>query len=154
MLTKCQLRRHLLGLEDSRMTDYQKSQIATLRGQGYGYKKIGQITGLSVNTIKTYCKRNDLRGNTAQVTRGIEKVCKCCGEPLTQIAGRKPKIFCSDACRAKWWNTHADQMNHRNGHQVVCGYCGQTFAVNKSSTRKYCSHTCYIADRFHGGGMR
>lgn len=134
------------------MTDYQRSQIATLRGQGYGYKKIGQLTGLSVNTIKTYCKRNELSGNAVQPTRSMSKVCRHCGAPLVQIAGRKPRIFCSDACRIKWWNTHADQMNHRDGREVVCSQCGRNFIVNKSSSRKYCSHACYIANRFHGGG--
>ena len=27
-------------------------------------------------------------------------------------------------------------------------------ASNKNSTRKYCSHNCYIADRFHGGDLQ
>lgn len=136
------------------MTTDERRALTTYRQQGYGYKKIAQIMGLSVNTVKTYCKRNALGGVVAsQDSRGKEKVCKCCGAPLVQTPGRKPKVFCSDTCRTKWWNTHPELANHRDGRQVVCGHCGQAFSVSKNSTRKYCSHNCYIADRFHGGEM-
>lgn len=134
------------------MTIDERKALTTYRHQGYGYKKIAQIMGLSVNTVKTYCKRNALGGVVApQNPSSMEKVCKCCGAPLVQTPGRKPKVFCSDACRTKWWNTHPELVNHRDGRQVVCGHCGQVFSVSKKSTRKYCSHNCYIADRFHGG---
>lgn len=136
------------------MTDLQKSQIAALRGQGYGYKKIGQLMGLSVNTIKTYCKRNALGGAVTNQPCSLEQACKCCGAPLIQTPGRKPRVFCSDACRTKWWNAHPELVNHRNGCQVTCGHCGRAFTVGKNSTRKYCSHNCYIADRFHGGDLQ
>lgn len=137
------------------MTDQQKNQISILRGQGYGYKKIGQLMGLSVNTVKTYCKRYDLGGTANYLGfHAEEKVCKCCGVPLVQIPGRKARVFCSDECRTKWWNAHPELLNHRGERQVVCGHCGQTFSVSKNSTRKYCSHNCYIADRFHGGELQ
>ena len=137
------------------MTTDEKKALATYRQQGLGYKKIAQIMGLSVNTVKTYCKRNALGGVVAsQDSRGMEKVCKCCGALLVQTPGRKPKVFCSDACRTKWWNTHPELVNHRDGRQVVCGHCGQVFGVSKNSTRQYCSHNCYIAERFHGGKMQ
>ena len=134
------------------MTDLQKSQITALRGQGYGYKKIGQLMGLSVNTVKTYCKRNDLGGAfTNPDAQSKAERCKCCGVPLIQTPGRKTRVFCSDACRTKWWNAHPELVKHRNGRQTVCGHCGRSFVVNENSARKYCSHSCYIADRFHGG---
>ena len=134
------------------MTTDERRALTTYRQQGYGYKKIAQLMGLSVNTVKTYCKRNALGGKVApQDPSSMEKVCKRCGAPLVQTPGRKPKVFCTDACRTKWWNTHPELVNHRDGRQVVCGHCGQVFSVSKSSTRKYCSHNCYIADRFHGG---
>ena len=41
------------------MTDQQKEQIAILRSQGYGYKRIAQIMELSDNTVKSFCKRNN-----------------------------------------------------------------------------------------------
>lgn len=136
------------------MTTDERRALTTYRQQGYGCKKIAQIMELSVNTVKTYCKRNALGGKVApQDPSSMEKVCKCCGAPLVQTPGRKPKVFCSDACRTKWWNTHPELVNHRDGRQVVCGHCGQVFSVSKKSTRKYCSHNCYITERFHGGEM-
>ena len=136
------------------MTNQEKEQITALRSQGYGYKKIGQLMGLSVNTVKTYCKRNALGGTVANQPGSTEKVCKCCGATLVQTPGRKRKIFCSAACRTKWWNAHPELVKHRGDHQVICGHCGQAFSVSKNSARKYCSHGCYIADRFHGGELQ
>lgn len=137
------------------MTTDERKMLTTYRQQGFGYKKIAQLTGLSVNTVKTYCKRNALGGVVAsRDCRSMDKICKCCGAPLFQTPGRKPKVFCSDACRTKWWNTHPELVNHRDGRQVVCGHCGQVFSVSKNSTRKYCSHNCYIAERFHGGELQ
>ena len=40
------------------MTDNEKKQIESYRKNGYGYKQISNLTNLSVNTIKSYCKRN------------------------------------------------------------------------------------------------
>ena len=136
------------------MTDLQKDQISTLRSQGYGYKKIGQLMGLSVNTVKTYCKRHDLGGAVTNQPCSTEKACKCCGASLIQTPGRKRRVFCSDACRTKWWNAHPELVNHRSDRQVICAHCGQIFNVTQNSARKYCSHTCYIADRFHGGELQ
>ena len=42
------------------MTDNEKKQIESYRKNGYGYKQISNLTSLSVNTIKSYCKRNKL----------------------------------------------------------------------------------------------
>lgn len=136
------------------MTDLQKDQISTLRSQGYGYKKIGQLMGLSVNTVKTYCKRHDLGGAVTNQTCSAEKACKCCGAALVQTPGRKRRVFCSDACRTKWWNAHPELVNHCSERQVICAHCGQIFNVTQNSARKYCSHACYIADRFHGGELQ
>lgn len=136
------------------MTTDEKRMLTAYRQQGLGYKKIAQLMGLSVNTVKTYCKRNALGDVVAnQDPRSIEKVCKHCGTSLVQTPGQKPRVFCSDACRTKWWNAHPELVNHRSERQVVCGHCGQVFSVGKNSARKYCSHGCYIADRFHGGGL-
>ena len=136
------------------MTNQQKDQITTLRTQGYGYKKIGQLMGLSVNTVKTYCKRNALGGAVINQPCSTENACKCCGMTLVQTPGRKRRVFCSDACRTKWWNSHPELIKHRGDYQVVCSHCGQPFSVTKNSARKYCSHGCYIADRFHGGDLQ
>ena len=46
------------------MTDNQKSQIIKLRAAGNGYGKIAQTLGISLNTVKSFCRRNDINGNT------------------------------------------------------------------------------------------
>ena len=37
------------------MTNEQRAAIMEYRKNGCGYKKISQLTGISENTIKTYC---------------------------------------------------------------------------------------------------
>ena len=48
------------------MTESQKQQIISFRRQGIGYLKIAQELGISQNTVKSYCRRNNL-------TKPIEK---------------------------------------------------------------------------------
>ena len=123
------------------MTEEQKTAIAAYRRNGCGYKKIGQLLGVSENTVKTYCRRNGLGGTVAQSKiNGI--LCRNCGEPVMQIAGKKQKKFCSDACRIKWWNHHT-RLRKKN---TVCAHCGKSFHGRHG--QKYCSHACYVAERF------
>ena len=42
------------------MNDIQKAQIRELRLQGFGYRKIAKETGMSENTVKSYCRRHPL----------------------------------------------------------------------------------------------
>ena len=39
------------------MTDYERSRIIALQNEGLGYKKIAKELDLSVNTVKTFCRR-------------------------------------------------------------------------------------------------
>ena len=41
-----------------KMTEEQKSGIMLLRRQGVGYKRIAAIMEISVETVKSYCRRN------------------------------------------------------------------------------------------------
>ena len=40
------------------MTQEQQQEIRRLRAMGEGYKRIGAILNLSVNTVKSFCRRN------------------------------------------------------------------------------------------------
>lgn len=40
------------------MNDFERSQIMKLQQDGLGYKRIATATGLPVNTVKTFCRRN------------------------------------------------------------------------------------------------
>ena len=134
------------------MTGTQKSSITEYRRKGLGYKKISQLTGVSENTIKTYCKRSGLGGVAASaLSGGGGNTCKCCGAPIVQISGRKTRKFCNDACRARFWNTHLDVVNRKAYYEYICPACGKPFTAYGNAHRKYCCHECYIDDRFGGG---
>ena len=133
------------------MTEEQKEQIKDLRGKGEGYKKIAQCIGLSENTVKSFCRRmNAAKPEVVkpQIASGLS--CECCGKPMEQITGRKKRRFCSDACRQKWWNSHLHLVQRKAVYRLKCHHCGRDFEVYGNSRRKYCSHACYIAERFGG----
>lgn len=132
------------------MTDEQRQQIINLRAAGNGYKKISHILGLSENTVKSFCQRRKAGGMVIRPDAGIA-VCKNCGKPVHQNPGRKQKKFCSDHCRMKWWNSHLDQVQKKANYDYVCPVCKKPFSVYGNANRKYCSHKCYIEDRFGGG---
>ena len=136
------------------MNIQQKTEIASLRSQGFGYTKIAQALGLSKNTVKSYCKRNNLSG-TALVNTDMPVLtpsfCLECGKAITQVSGRKEKKFCSDECRHKWWNARPEKITRKALYSYTCAGCGKPFTAYGNSHRKYCCHACYIADRFKDG---
>ena len=137
------------------MTNEQRATITGYRKDGYGYKKISQLTGVCESTIKTFCRRNGL-GGIAQENKpegeriADEKRCLCCGKTVIQHPGRKEKKFCSDICRNRWWNSHLDLVKRKAVYDFVCPTCGKAFSAYGNRNRKYCSHECYIEDRFGG----
>lgn len=124
------------------MTDAQKRQIHDLRQRGFGYMKIGQMMGISDNTVRSYCRRSRLPKNTT--------ICPQCGKGVKRLSGRKPRKFCSDTCRTAWWNSHLDQVERKAIYQFICANCGKEFSAYGNDHRKYCSRACYIAHRFEG----
>ncbi len=74
--------------------------------------------------------------------------CLQCGKEIAQAPGRKKKKFCSDACRSKWWTAHPEQIRHKSNQTINCAFCGKAFQVHGEQKHKYCSHDCYIKDRF------
>ncbi len=136
------------------MTDLQREKIAYMREQDYGYAAIAVMLGISKNTVKSYCQRNHLAGKKQKTISSASlegDCCKQCGRPLQQVSGRKPVKFCSEECRVKWWNSHPEQVNRKAVYTFTCACCGKSFTAYGNAKRKYCSHDCYIADRFKGG---
>ena len=134
------------------MTDEQKMQITILRQRGIGYAKIAKTLNTSENTVKSFCRRNNLTGTyevKKEVPEGV-RLCKYCGREVMQNPGRKEKKFCSDTCRAKWWNSHLDQVKRKAIYEFECAFCKKKFTAYGNANRKYCSHKCYLADRFGG----
>lgn len=125
------------------MTNGEKMLIAQQRKQGLGYTEIARKLGLSVNTVKSFCRRNGIKASKATV---LQDVCRQCGGALQHTPGRKKKQFCSDTCRMRWWHTHRDMSKTAKG--AKCAACGKEFMTDRA--QKYCSHACYIAARFGG----
>ena len=112
--------------------------VEELRQMGYSYKTIAEKLNISVNTVKSYCRRNNLK--TSQ--------CAVCGAELTHIPHKKKKKFCSDKCRMKWWREHKHMINRKTKEEFKCEFCGKTFNAYPKAARKYCSHECYVKARF------
>ncbi len=137
------------------MNDIQKSQIINMRAAGIGYKRIAKELDVSENTIKSFCRRNNLAKNNNITPVEMPKytsnvICKNCGKVVLQNDKRKKKQFCSDKCRMNWWNSHREQVKHKSVDIRICPGCHKEFKVYGKSDRKYCSHACYIKDRFGG----
>ncbi|MDL2319488.1 RNA polymerase subunit sigma-70 [Eubacteriales bacterium OttesenSCG-928-A19] len=145
------------------LTDAQKQNIQMLRGQGFPFSRIAQEVGLSVNTVKSFCRRagepvgsvseaSEIKENKEKSTEIKDSkqrlCCKCCGKSLQHLPKAKPKQFCNDACRAKWWNTHRAEMHRQAMVPATCASCGAMFMRYAKTGRKYCSHACYVQDRF------
>ena len=128
------------------MTNGEKVQIVQMRKRGMGYAEIAQSLGMSVNTVKSYCHRNGLKGDVRTSIAVSENVCRQCGSVLKLTPGRKRKQFCSDACRLRWWHGHRELG--KNARTIVCASCGKAFVTDRM--QKYCSHACYIRTRFGG----
>lgn len=130
------------------MTNDQKNQILMLKQSGLGYVKIARRMNISENTVKTFLRR------TPKTDAIEEKMpyCQNCGKPVFQDPHRKQKRFCSDKCRMAWWNQHQEKVNRKANYEFTCSYCGKAFTAYGNANRKYCSHECYIEDRF--GGVR
>lgn len=135
------------------MTDIQRMKIKELRLAGLGYKKIAQALSLSVNTVKSYCRKNNLAGvmaTTPSSPADIKTFCKQCGKDLIQNPNQKTLLFCSKECRQTWWNAHPEMVNKKAIYSYLCPHCGKEFTAYGNSKRKYCTHSCYISYRFGG----
>lgn len=132
------------------MTTEQKTKIAELRRENFGYAAIAKSLGLSVSSVKAYCQRHGMAGNRSTANVDTNN-CKGCGRPIRQISGRKHIKFCSPACRQAWWNTHQHEVSRKAIYSYTCAHCGKPFSAYGNKHRKYCSHSCYVAARFGGG---
>ena len=121
-----------------------KERISAYRRQGYGYKKIAKLLDFPESTVKTFCRRNGLTGIPEQ----YEHICDYCGAKLVMTPGKKQKRFCSDRCRSRWWAEHHELLKGKANRQFICKSCGKPFTVYGNPHRVYCSHACYIKDRF------
>lgn len=76
------------------MTNEQKKKIAELRSAGATYAKIGEALGISKDTVKSYCRRNNLSApQDTPASDTAPSVCRECGAPLVQTRKTKDADF-------------------------------------------------------------
>lgn len=131
------------------MTEEQKTIVIKMRNHGMSFSKIADITGISRNTIKSFCHRQNI---IIQLENIADKLmCKQCGAELYPIQGEKAPKFCGKSCRTKWWNSHPEKVNRKAVYNFKCNNCGKEFTAYGNKGRKFCSHECYINSRFKEG---
>lgn len=126
------------------MTSEQQKQISRLRHQKCSYSKIAAALSLPKNTVQSYCRRNSLSSD------GLRNTAKCkqCGKTIILKEKCKPRQFCSDKCRIDFWKAIHKTNRSRTAYTLICSNCKATFTSDGDKRRKYCSHQCYINDRF------
>lgn len=130
------------------MTYQQREKIRQLRGDGFSYSRIAATLGISENTVKSYCRRNNLSGvSIGSAIQADGVLCHQCGSPLTHTAGAKQKRFCSDKCRMAWWNAHPEVVSRKAIYSFTCAHCGTAFESYGNKKRKYCSRACYAKSK-------
>jgi len=133
------------------MTDTQKHQINEMRRHGCTYRHIADALSLNAETVRSYCTRAIKKGTLVLPESNFNSLCKQCGISIKQIPKRKKRLFCSDTCRKKWWNSHLYLVSPSSKalHHFTCEDCGKQFSAYGNPNRKYCSHQCYINSRYY-----
>jgi len=129
-----------------------QEEIRRLRNQGLGYKRIASELEISIDAVKYFCRKNGLTSTKDISSHVYTSHCKECSQAIMQIRETKEKKFCTSNCRQSWWNKNRHQLNRKQGVEVKCTYCCIPFMAYQNEKRKYCSHECYIKDRFGGDG--
>lgn len=136
------------------MNSHEKEQIISLRTAGQSYARIADTLNLSVNSVKSFCRRHALIGCTGKPVAQIESettqnaaFCEQCGQLTVQTPGRKHKRFCSDVCRTAWWNANRTLVRWKTMHTFCCARCGMQFSRYGVTRRSFCSRSCASAAR-------
>ncbi len=133
------------------MTNIQKEKIQKMRQEGQSYSQISSTLGISQNTIKSYCRRNNLGATKSTKPKTEKKIftsCKHCGKTLTQGTKGQPKKFCCEECRRDWWKVNDNELVKKAYYTLSCAECGIKFESYGNKNRKFCGHACYIKNRF------
>ena len=77
------------------MTQEQQQEIRRLRTMGEGYKRIGAILNLSVNTVKSFCRR-DIRGRGVYGNKGYPSAVSV---PAGRVPGEKDRPHSHKICQ-------------------------------------------------------
>ena len=134
-------------------------QITELRHKGLGYKSIAIVVGTSRENVRYFCKTHGLAGDVEKIKatfkdENVPSRCKFCGKRIERNPKSGKKLFCSDECRRAWWKQHPEKSVHSQEatYTFECAYCKRYFSAYGNKFRKYCSHDCYVMDRFWKNG--
>jgi endogenous inhibitor of DNA gyrase (YacG/DUF329 family) len=129
------------------MTTEQKARLQEMRCAGLSFGEISAQLNIPINTIKSFCRRNEASSDPA-ISDPNTAVCSQCGVPLSHKSKHKLRRFCGSDCRIAFWNTHRE-LHDTHALQILrCANCGQEFESYSNPNRKYCSHACFIANRY------
>jgi len=142
--------------EANKVTTYQEMKIKELRFKGVGYKSISLMLDLNRDQVRYYCKKAGLAGTKEELAAKIEEekkkgeTCAYCGEVMIRSKYAPTKKFCQEKCRRDWWKEHPEKRKKSVAASYVktCEFCKRPFTTYGNKNRKYCSHDCYIKDRF------
>ena len=141
------------------MTSEQRNRILFLKSKGCSLPEISERVQVSVNTISTDYREENLDeesfletvdNNTDENETEERDKCKFCGVPIFHIEGKRKKKFCSDKCRMSWWYRNRNNDNGESVYCFICEYCGTKFSVYGNKHRKYCSQDCFHKARSGG----
>jgi DNA-directed RNA polymerase subunit M/transcription elongation factor TFIIS len=158
------------------MTSEQKERVLDLRRNGFSYVDISAAVGLHINTVKTFYRRNRLASDSVAASLPVnttdpepgnipahpltesqlifqDGICRQCGAALIQQLKTKPRFFCDAKCGSAWRYRHRSDQAGKST-VLTCARCGNRFYAYGTNHRKYCSHSCYIKDRFMEGTHR
>lgn len=128
-----------------------RQRVVELRRRSWSYGQIASEVGLSRNSVKSICRRAAIVIDQPGEQPAAE-CCDHCREPLPERGrGRR---FCSTTCRLAWWHAHPERLNRKAVYTFTCHHCGTRFSAYGNNRRKYCTHACYIRDRFATRGGR
>jgi len=138
------------------VTEIERQQIYDLRIKGIGYKAIAAVLGVSRDSVRSFCVRHGLDGDSKVVSLNVEEkikkhiLCACCNKMIKQKDHGRARRFCSNECRRKWWKDNPQRRNKKATavYHYICPSCNKEFSSYGNKKRKYCSHECYIKSRF------
>ena len=81
------------------------------------------------------------------------EACGFCGGPMKKAATGRPRRFCSEECRRRYWKGHRHEVKKSEKAIYIreCPYCKETFEAYGNKNRRYCCHDHYIKHRFYKG---
>jgi len=84
-------------MEAFNMTNQHKQRIQKMYDAGMSVSKIADTLGIPRSTVQSFLKKLKTEDDC--------NACKNCGEAILITAGHRPRQFCSDYCRLRFWRS-------------------------------------------------